>query len=234
MKAVTFSYIFLCFLLWPVLFISKCHDIVLWQKISVPLFVTLVFFYNYYLNPLKSKNDIFLFFAFLFVCAGDFIVNLTELGAWFIVPFVLVHINLIIYFSRERPWEKKDILYSLPILIMSVTIYTLMWNSIGSTLLRVVFAAYLLLLSTMLWRAAMMFTTGRDLANRIMITAGAMLFYITDVSVASNEVLKTGFLVALTWICYPPALVMLSLMNFPFVEEEFARDEAAAEEEAVS
>lgn len=216
MKPITLFYLTISVILWPILLISKYYDFVCWQKIAVPLFVTLVFLYSLYLNPLKQKNSIFLFLAFLFVCAGDYILNLTTLGEWFIVPFVLVHINLITYFSRERSWKLNDWRFLVPISLLSSIIYFSMWHKIDSTAELILFGAYLILLSTMLWRAFVMITTTSSLFRKIMIVGGAFLFYITDVSVATNEILDTRVLVAVTWICYVPALVMLSLINFPF------------------
>ena len=215
MKSITLLYLILCIILWPVLYIAKYNDYVSWEKVSVPVFVTLVFLYNLYLNPPLDKKKIPLFLAFLFVCIGDYMVNLTSLGAFFIIPFMLVHINLIVCFSVERPWQAKNLPLLLPVLAPGIIIYSLMWERIHSAGQLVVFALYLLLLSTMLWRATVTAASRRPIFNKVMLFCGALFFYITDVSVATNTVLKTQFLVGLTWICYPPALAMLSMMNFP-------------------
>ena len=186
------------------------------EMIFIPLFVSLVFIYNAHSNPFSKRNNAFLFFAFLFVCLGDYIINLTQWGAWFIIPFVLVHVNLILYFSKEKPWTKSDIKFVWPIMLLSALLYFILIPIIADTTRLLVLAIYMALLSTMLWRAICYTTTKNNDPQKIRIIAGAFLFYVTDLSVASNVVIQSKVLIVVTWICYVPALVMLSLMNYSF------------------
>lgn len=208
-------YLLISLLLYPLIFLAKYHNNELWERILVPLFVTFVFIFNWFQNPLSGKNNIYLFLAFLFVCAGDYIVNLTHWGGVFIIPFVLVHIFLILYFSKEKSWKFHDLKWLLPVLATVVLIQILAYPYIEKISYRIVFMLYTFLLATMVWRAICFSQTKQERFNKIMIISGAVLFLITDVSVGLNVVLKTQWLVALTWICYVPSLVMLSLMNTP-------------------
>ena len=78
----------------------------------------------------------------------------------------------------------------------------------------------------MLWRAVCFWGTDEPAPQKWLVIGGSMLFYCTDVAVSTNVVFNSKILVALTWICYSPALFMLSAMNYPFqrrVENEKQR-----------
>lgn len=215
-KLIIRIYLLLCILLYPLIFFAKYFNYEFLEKIFVPLFVTLVFVFNIWLNPPKKGNNLFLFLAFICVCAGDFIINLTNWGGWFIVPFILVHISLIIYFSKEKKWMKRDAVLLIPILLINIVLIFLLKPFIGDASRLLLLTTYLLILSTMLWRAICFAESKAFITNKILIIGGAFLFFITDVCVASNILLNTKILVAITWICYVPALVMLSMMNYSF------------------
>lgn len=216
MKLTFRHYFITCYLLYPTIFVAKYFEIRWAEKIFVPFFVILVLAFNVHINPIKKGKNRFLMYAFLFVCVGDIIINLISFNEWSVFSFVLTHINLILFFSFKHHWSSGDVKYTIPVALLSISIFFWALPNIPTTKEAVLFGCYLLVLSTMLWRAVSFLGTKELAITKFLIIGGALLFYLTDVCVSTNVVINSKILLALTWICYPPALFMLSLMNYPF------------------
>ena len=226
MKKIFHSYFVACCLLYPAIFTVKYCNIERAEKIFVPVFVLLVFAFNVYLNPLAKGKNIFLFFAFFFVCLGDILINLFGFYTVAVVSFLLTHTNLILYYSAQHHWAKPDVKYLIPVVLLSAVIFLLVRPRIFAAWQLAAFGFYLSVLGTMLWRAVCFWGTDEPAGQKGLVIGGSLLFYCTDVAVSANVVFNTKILVALTWICYSPALFMLSVMNYPFkrrVENEKQR-----------
>jgi hypothetical protein len=216
MKKIFRYYFVVCCLLYPLIFTVKYFNVEWAEKIFVPAFVLLVFAFNVYLNPLAKGKNIFLFFAFFFVCLGDIIINLFEFDTVAVVSFLLTHANLILYYSSRQPWGKADVKYLMPVALLSAAIFLLTRPRMTAAWQLAGFGVYLTVLSVMLWRAVCLRETNDAARQKWLIIGGSLLFYCTDVAVSANVVFNTKILLALTWICYTPALFMLSVMNYPF------------------
>ena len=208
-------YLLLFIILYPLILITKSfgyNDISKW---CIPAFVTIVFIsqmvYNFHLGKIKWLLSL----AFLFVCTGDFLINLTSIGQYSVLAFVCTHICLIIYYFSENKFKSKDLLLLIPVIILSLLAYFSIFNKL-STFQAIVFAVYLSVLTTMLWRALCYLNFETSSRRKILIIAGSLLFYLTDVFVSTNVVFNCNGLVVATWVCYPPALLFLSLMNYKF------------------
>ena len=216
MKKTFHGYLIASCLLYPAIFAVKYFNVEWAEKILVPVFVLLVFTFNVYLNPLAKGKNIFLFFAFFFVCLGDIVINLFSLDTVAVVSFMLTHTNLILYYSSRRHWAKIDVKYLIPVVLMSGVIFLSVRPRIPAAWLAVAFGVYLSVLSLMLWRAFCFWATEAPAWQKWMVSGGSFLFYCTDAAVSTNVVFKAKILLALTWICYIPALFMLSVMNYQF------------------
>lgn len=216
MKLTFRHYFAVCYLLYPAIFVAKYFEVAWAEKIFVPFFVILVLAFNVYINPIKKGKNRFLLYAFLFVCVGDIIINLISFNEWSVLSFVLTHVNLILFFSFKHRWSRADLKYIIPVALLSLGIFLSFRPNIPTSKEAFLFGCYLLVLSTMLWRATSFLSTRELAITKFLIVVGALLFYLTDVFVSTNVVFDSSILLALTWICYPPALFMLSLMNYPF------------------
>ena len=213
MKLSVNIYITLSFLCYVTILFSKLVEYETITTYLIPFFVFLVFISAIVFNwPLVKKRWL-LCLAFGFVCIGDFLLNLTTYGKYCVLAFCATHICLIIYYLQDNHFKKSDLNYLFLLFGFSATLYLLINRAIAEVYLSVVFAVYLIVLSTMLWRALCYIKSDNTLLRKVLIIAGSSLFYITDICVSSNELYHTKTLIILTWICYPPALVMLSLIN---------------------
>lgn len=203
-------------LLYPPIFAAKYFNVEWAERILVPLFVVLVFAVNAYINPLGVGKNKYLFLAFLFVCVGNILLNLTDLRVPVAISFLLTHLNLILFYSHKQPWQRRDAKYLFPVLLSSAAAFWFVSLRVPSMRESLLLGCYLLMLTVMLWRALCIFATGERSVGRFLVIGGSFLFYLTDILVSANIVYEANSLVALTWICYPPALFMLSLMNYPF------------------
>jgi len=208
-------YIIVFLILYPLIVFTKSFGYTDISKWLIPLLVTMVFIsqmiFNFHLGRIKWLLSL----AFLFVCTGDFFINLTSLGQYSVLAFVCTHICLITYYFSENRFQKKDFLLFLPVLILSLLAYFSIFSKL-SAFQAIVFAVYLSVLSTMLWRALCYLNFSTPNTRKFLIIAGSFLFYLTDVFVSTNVVFNCNGLVVATWICYPPALLFLSLMNYRF------------------
>lgn len=208
----------LFFVFYVSILLFKIVNIPLATQILIPLFVYLIFVNNYLNNkPVTSKN-VFLIIAFLFVCVGDTLVNLTKIGQYAVIAFAFTHICLSIYYLKDNPFKKRDLILLLPVVVVSVTIYLLILDDMHLITQRIVFAVYLLILSTMLWRSISYLHAETSKNSKILIITGSLLFYCTDVFVSVNVLYNLQLFVILTWICYPPALFGLSMINYQRVK----------------
>jgi uncharacterized membrane protein YhhN len=205
--------------MYPAIFAAKYFNVDSAERILVPLFVILVFAVSAYLNPIAVGKNKYLFLAFLFICIGDILLNLTNLRVLVAVSFLLTHLNLTLFYSYRMRWQSGDFRLLFPVLLTSAAAFWFVSLKEPSLQQCLLLGCYLLMLTAMLWRALCVFATGERAKGKFLLAGGSFLFYLTDIFVSANVVYETNSLVALTWICYPPALFMLSLMNFPFQSE---------------
>lgn len=137
-------------------------------------------------NPLYTTGVLV---GLLFSLGGDVALMFSERPKAFLVGLVLflaAHIAYIVVFTalgRFSPW---DVLSALLLLAAGVGLYRLLRAGLGS--LKGPVIGYMLVISVMVHRAFSTFaspilTTGQAL----MIAAGALLFYLSDVILAANR-----------------------------------------------
>jgi hypothetical protein len=206
-------YISLSFLCYVIIIVLKIIEYETIAAYLIPFFVLLVFIATIIFNRPLVKNRLLLYLAFGFVCVGDFLVNLTSYGKYSVLSFCGTHICLIIYYLKDTHFKKSDLNCLFLPFGISAMLFLFIKRDIAEVYLSVVFAVYLIVLSTMLWRAICYIKSNYTLLRKVLIIAGSSFFYITDICVSSNVVYHTKTLMILTWICYPPALAMLSLIN---------------------
>jgi hypothetical protein len=150
-------YVAACGLLYPAIFAAKYFNADWAERILVPSFVLLVFAANAYINPIRFGKNKYLLLAFLFVAVGDTLVNLTSLRVAVAVSFLLTHLNLILFYSYEKPWKRGDAKYLVPVLVSSLA--ALWFVSLRTPTVRdsLLLGCYLLMLTLMLWRALCIF-----------------------------------------------------------------------------
>jgi hypothetical protein len=213
MKPKDALYLIVLGLLYILILISKilgCDSI---SRIAIPVMVITIFIYAVISNFSIPKAKIFLLLAFGFVCIGDILINLTTFWKYSVLAFCCTHICLIIYYFLENRFEKQDLINLLIIFIIGLSIFLKINSDITELGLSVLFGVYLSILSTMLWRATCYLKSNNSLIRKLLIMSGSLLFYITDICVSANVIYQSKTLIIITWICYPPALVMLSMMN---------------------
>lgn len=191
----------------------KCYHVENVSRIVIPLFVFMAFAFAFYINFRKVQNHIFLIGAFAFILIGDTLINLTPYGKYSVITFCISHIFFILYFISLKNFETKEILYLIPISLVSLLIFNNIHNNIQSKSLIYIFAVYLMVLSFMLWRAICTIRSSIMVHQKTIIILGAFLFYCTDILVSINVLYHLKAFVILTWIVYPPALYLLSNIN---------------------
>lgn len=209
-----FKYLVLCCLLYPLIFYARTFEKKMLSQLLIPIYVILIL--SYVLTS-SSENDrfrILYIIPFLGICAGDLIINITPYIKLSIIPFSLTHIAFTIYFLKDIGKSKTDVIFILPPAIVSFAIFLLTQSQVDQIVLKFVYAIYLLILSTMLWRAFCYLGRKEILFwKKITCVSGAVLFFITDIMVSLMQVYKSMNLIPLIWVVYPPALFLLSIMN---------------------
>lgn len=171
-------------------------------------------------NNIQNKNNILLYFIFLFVFAGDAVINLTKHKELCIIPFSLTHILLAIYYILDIKILKKDFLLLIPVLCFSALLVFWVSADIPNKLQLTVFIIYLGILDLMVWRALCYLRANSHRLKKWFIILGSAMFYFTDIVVCLNLIYPRKVFIVLMWLLYPPALVLLSLMNVQQMKSE--------------
>jgi len=136
----------------------------------------------------------FLLAGLLFCLVGDVCLALPQKKAFLVglASFLLGHILYILAFAAVAEaglWALAGLLCTL---VVSVTVYLRLSPHLGSMKLPVLL--YVLVITVMLAGAwAVLGEPGLDRSGRVMIFAGALLFYVSDVFVARNRFVKKEF-----------------------------------------
>jgi hypothetical protein len=160
-----------------------------------------------------NRHNILLYFVFLFILIGDGIINWSEYKQLSVIPFSLTHILLALYYILDIQFVKKDFIFLMPVLAFSALLFFKVHADIQDNLLLTVFIIYLNILNFMLWRALCYLRLNSNGLKTLFVILGSLFFYFTDVSVCLYSIYKQESLIAIIWVLYPPALLLLSLMN---------------------
>lgn len=169
----------------------------------IPVYVFAALLYSIYKSVSRTRLiSLALFFALL----GDIFINCTpwKQGA---AVFCLTHACLIICCLRYMPPARRDIVPALPVFCTGLAYYLLVRADLPDKMMHIAFALYLFLISVMLWRALCL----RGGMFSMVMGVGALLFFLTDLSVLSDALYAQRALSILTWLLYPPALFLLSM-----------------------
>lgn len=151
-------------------------------------------------------------FALLFCLIGDIFINLSPWKFLCVPAFAVAHGFLMIHFYHFKQQWKWGYIWVLGI-ADALFIFTI-HNQVASAAHWIVMVSYLLILSGML---AMAFSTrslspkGRFLSRFVVL--GALLFYVTDLMVIAQFLTQNSIFAIGIWVCYPPALYILSGME---------------------
>lgn len=206
-------YFLLFILFYAAIFYFRTNNVEEVTRIIIPLFVFMIFLFVLFTNNTMNRRNILLYLVFLFILIGDGIINWSEYKQLSIIPFSLTHIFLALYYLLDIKFVKKDFIFLLPVLAFSALLFFKVHADIQGNLLLTVFIIYLNILNFMLWRALCYLRSNQNGLKILFVTSGSLFFYFTDVSVCLHSIYKQESLIAIIWILYPPALLLLSLIN---------------------
>jgi hypothetical protein len=214
-KLLQYTIIIICMTLYPFILYYRWSRNESLTGILIPVYVSMIFLLALSINLRRLKRKhLLLVLAFLFVMAGDFLINLTPHMKFSVIPFTLAHIFFTLYYLAECRWKRKDLLLLIPVLALIVIFIIYNYPRVDPGLLPP-FIFYLCILSLMIWRALCYICNDRyPLVKRYFIIAGAFLFFITDILVCSLQIYKSDSYIFWIWLVYPPALLLLSSFNY--------------------
>ena len=207
------TYFLLFILFYAVIFYFRINNVEEVTRIIIPLFVFMIFLFVLFTNNIMNRHNTLLYLVFLFILIGDCIINWSGYKQLSIIPFGLTHICLAIYYILDIQFVKKDFIFLMPVLAFSALLFFKVHADIQGNLLLAVFIIYLNILNFMLWRALCYLRSNSKGLKTLFVLLGSLLFYFTDVSVCLYSIYKQENLIAIIWILYPLALLLLSLMN---------------------
>jgi uncharacterized membrane protein YhhN len=105
-----------------------------------------------------------------------------------LVAFLLAHVAYIAGFHTLAAASSWPFLLALPFVAASVLVTRWLWPHLGA--MRAPVAAYVAVITVMVWAAASMFRAG---AIGWLAPAGALLFYLSDISVARDRFVHRQF-----------------------------------------
>ena len=213
MKKYLFAYILIACVFYGVIFYFRVHHIEYITKIIIPLFVFTALFFVLSTNRPVNRHTILLHLAFLLIFTGDVIINLTGHKELSIIPFALAHVLLTTYYIQEVGFIKQDFICLIPVLCLSSMVIFIVRKDIPDNVYLFPLIVYLGILGVMLWRAFCFFRSTQNRLKVWLIAAGSCLFYITDVLACLHTIYHQSLFIVIIWLTYPPALVLLSLMN---------------------
>lgn len=211
-------YIRLFFIFYFLIFLFKLFHINQVTKYIIPIFVFGIFMFSLENYKKKGKIDFLISMALMFAFFGDFIINVTNVPSYCIIPFSLTHICLASYYFNKRGFKLSDLLILLPILLIGGLIYFVINYDISSIKLRIICLVYFGILNLMLWRALCLLKLkdcSYDLIVKIVL--GSLLFYCTDIFVCLYTIYHKNIFVILIWAVYPAALGFLSIFDKPIL-----------------
>lgn len=206
-------YFLLFIIFYTIIFHFRTNNVEEVTRIIIPLFVFTIFLFALFTNNKTSGHNILLCFSFLFILIGDCIINWSEHKQLSIFPFSLTHIFLALYYIFDIHFVKKDFIFLIPVLALSALLFFKIYEDIQGNYLLTVFIVYLIILDFMLWRALCYLRSGQNGLKILFVTLGSLFFYFTDISVILYLIYKQERMVFIIWLLYPPALLLLSMMN---------------------
>lgn len=189
---------------WGVLLYSRVEGLDGVSKWLIPTFLIAI--------QIRVKRHVKLRLAFLFCLAGDVFINLTPWQALCVPSFALAHALLAVHFQSfaERfAWK-----WTIPSIVTSLLFIVVFHERIHGATQWVVLIAYLSVLSAMFstslisWKLPKL---GRGIQGRMLVGSG--LFFITDMLVIAQYITGNSVFAVGIWLCYPPALYLLSGME---------------------
>jgi len=150
----------------------------------------------------------------LFSLGGDIALMFTSERSFLtgLVLFLTAHILYSIGFTWFNGILRQDFIFVLPVLVIgSTAIYAFLYPGLGKMKIPVSF--YVLVITFMVWRAvSTLFGTAFSPLQAILITDGAILFYLSDVILAFGE-FKPPFYCAhtLNLLTYYAAQLLIAL-----------------------
>jgi hypothetical protein len=213
MKTFKWSYFIVFCIFYVSIFILKYIDNEIIAKYAIPLFVFITFMYSLISAKKNAGSSYLMPLALFFALCGDTLINLTSHGDLCIVAFSITHTCLILLYFSVQKFSKSDLLILLPMILLSVWLFISIQADIQTSFLRVIFAIYLSILNFMLWRAFCVLKSNINKTIKVLIVTGSILFFATDILVCMQIIYGSKIFVTFTWLLYPPALYLLSLVN---------------------
>ena len=105
-----------------------------------------------------------------------------------LVVFLLAHVAYVAGFHTLAPASSWPFPLALPFVAASVLVARWLWPRLGA--MRAPVAAYVVVITLMVWAAASVFRAG---AIGWLAPAGALLFYLSDISVARDRFVRREF-----------------------------------------
>ncbi len=143
---------------------------------------------------LTGDYAIRLFIGLVLCLIGD-VALIPKSRTWFLVglvAFLLGHIAYILAFNSLTWFAALNMLIVALIVLTSSFVLYKFWPHLGS--MRIPVAAYVIVISLMVWSAwAVFFDAALPLQARLLIALGATCFYFSDVSVALNTFVRPSF-----------------------------------------
>jgi len=155
----------------------------------------------------------------LFSLGGDIALMFTSERSFLagLVLFLIAHILYSIGFTWFNGILWQDFIFVLPVLVIgSAAIYAFLYPGLGK--MKIPVSLYVLVITFMVWRAvSTLFGTTFSPLQAILITDGAILFYLSDVILAFGE-FKPPFYCArtLNLLTYYAAQLLIALSTFYF------------------
>lgn len=191
-------------IVWAVLIYSRVASLNWLSQWVIPLFVLSM--------AIRVRGQLKLRLALLFCLTGDVFINLTPWSSMCVPSFAVAHVLLALHFrSRSRGLAWK---WFLPGAILSGFFLLAVHNQIMDAAHWIVLVAYLSVLNTMLamglngWKQPRI-EMGMDGCTLF----GAGLFFVTDLLVIAQFLTGNSAFALGIWLCYPPALYILSSME---------------------
>ena len=213
MKIYRNLYLLVAIILYPIIFYSKYIRLNFLSEILIPFFVTWVLLFVILNTKLNTKKDYWFVGAFVFICFGDYLINLTPYKQFSAVAFGCTHICLSIFYISNTGFKKGSFKWIFVPVVLSIVAIIFTFKDFSEQYLRTIFISYLVILSFMLWRALSYIDSTASLMIKILVVFGSFFFYFTDIFVCMQVLYPQKIFISLTWILYPPALVMLSLLS---------------------
>lgn len=158
------------------------------KALIIPLLITLLIVN---INPLKNLSHKLMVAGLLFSCAGDIVLEFTEMNAFMFIQglifFLLAHVMYLTVFFRT---PGKNVIFGnriwflVPVLVYGIGLGCYLYNDLGSMRLPVI--VYTIVILTMLSGAINRIEKVNS-TSYYLVLAGAILFVISDSAIALNK-----------------------------------------------